>query len=115
MLVALLIMIGFVHGQYLKVQTNGVMTNMFIESSLANFGTFDYDKNISGQLFVMNHTRECQITDRSVVGKVVLINKDMDCSFVSKVRKLQIAGAVGVIVENSKKEGLIVMEDDDSA
>ena len=47
--------------------------------------------------------------------KVVLINKDMDCSFVSKVRKLQIAGAVGVIVENSKKEGLIVMEDDDSA
>lgn len=114
MLLALVFLVIFVSSQHLQVQKDGVMSNMFIESSLANFGTFDYNANITGQLFVMNYTRGCQITNTSVVGKVVLVNRDMDCSFASKVRKLQAIGAVGVVVENSKLEGLIVMEDDDS-
>ena len=45
--------------QYIAVEQNGTMVNMYMEASLANFGNYDYSRKISGSLLVLNYTRGC--------------------------------------------------------
>ncbi len=88
--------------------------NLSPQNQAAAFGAASY--NISGQLILAIDGQGtpndiCSAITNNVAGKIALIDRGM-CTFESKVKRAQTAGAIGVLIANNNNNGLPAMTDD---
>mmetsp|Transcript_9708 Transcript_9708/g.35555 ORF Transcript_9708/g.35555 Transcript_9708/m.35555 type:complete len:967 (-) Transcript_9708:92-2992(-) len=84
-----------------------------MEDDLRNFLQDDL-KPVSSVAFMANPIDACQkLKNTDVAGQIALVRRG-DCSFVSKARNAQLAGAAAMIVVNNDHSGLVTMATDET-